>query len=838
MNFHSREPGATTAVGESISSSKSSSVTWKNTTIPLTRLKWKIPRKTSVSDGTSSDFANHDDTTDQSSTAEFYDGGAKKSLRSEAVVKLEPGMETRQRRAEDWAVYSDLHVLDDISTTSLPNTSRPNTNMITVSETLPTSGTTQPNTESRKSRLYTEDLAAGPSTSHIRSDVKDKWSFPTSGTTQPNTESRKSWLHTAAGPSNDCHAYTSSDVQSKQSFPTSQMNQANLELRKSRLHTEDLAAGPTCSTSGHASSDVHEASDGDDSRQSKKRCHRRRRSKRNKRKEQLADCPNSQKVETWFDFRGIETHLTTRRHSSNTRQHPQVHVAQNGPYYGASEPPWLDTLAYNRHRYDQPMSTTSHTILERPPLLPSPPCPPLSPPLMNFVPNTLYNYPSYPLYAYPPPPIPRVPPPQPPLLTRSNKSVTVWKVSAAPPQPLLSRNLETSDVMGACDGNPIVTAVHRSYVEIQEPKRKKPNQHQRRKKKKKKKAKLVLTVSKKSPKKSEESSVPVSKGVLGKRRRRSQRKKRKREEWKVKKQALKEAGQWPRPKRRKDMLSPGSPKDPTYSPSKWDPKAVAQSDGCMTRARTAATNTPRKQAMREAVREAYRHEDHGEGLRFAREILAKQGRSSDTGSSHKTTGGAVENGMGNENLTTPIRGGSEHPSSTPQSGYVEKSLRSGSSTGGQPRHPVASIPETPPSTTSAQYGNQTRLIADSDVAGPSTSSYRSREREQEHCMRIMDEVKRRTIPSRRTLSSVLVTPVQRAIVTRSVDSEGHDEHVKPVQSQGRGRGSSSDLINQLCQNLDDLQNRNNVIQRDGSIVPISKLLIFGTKYSYIISEHY
>ena len=786
-NSHSRESGAATAKGESISSNnKSSNVTWKNTTIPLTRLKWKIPRKSSISDGTSSDFANHDDTIDQSSTAELYDGGAKKSLRSEAVEKLEPGMETRQRRAEDWAVHSDLHVLEEITMTSLPNTSCPNTNMVAVSETCPTSGTTQSNTESRKSQLHTEDLVAGPSTSHI-----------------------------------------TSDVQSKLSFPTSQMNQSNAELRKSRLHTENLAAGP--STADHASSDVHEARDGDDSKQSKKCSQRRRRSKRNRRKEQLADCPNSKKVETWFDFRGIESHLTTRRRSSNTRQQPQVHAAQNGPYYGASEPPWVDTLAYNGHRYNQPMNTT-HALLEHPPLLPNPPRPPLSPPLMNFVPSTPYtcNYPSYPPYAYPPPPIPRGPPPQPPLLTRS-RSVTVWNISAAPPQALLSRNLETSgsDITGACDNNPIVTTVHRSYVEIQEPKRKRPNQRQRRKKKKK--AKLVLSVSKKSPKKSEESSVPVTKAVLAKRRRRSQRKKRKREEWKVKKQALKEAGQWPRPKRRRDMFSPGSPRDPTYSPSKWDPKAVAQSDGCMTRARTAATNTPRKQAMREAVREAYRHEDHGEGLRFAREILAKQGRSSDSGSSLKTTAmaacGAVESGMGNGNeyLTTPIKGGSECPSSTPQSGYVEKSPRRGSSTGGQPRHPVASIPETPPSTSSAQCGNRTCLMADSDVAGPSTASYRSQEWEQEHCMRIMDEVKRRTIPSRRTLSSVLVTPVQKAIVMRSADSEGQGEHVKPVQGQGRGRGSSSDLINQLCQNLDDLQNRNNIIQRDGSILPISKL---------------
>lgn len=830
---HSREFGATAAKVEHKNSGNN--IMWKNTTIPLTRLKWKIPRKPSVSDSTGSDFANHDDTTDQNNTG-YY--GAKAIPHSETVVKLEPGMEMRQRKAEavvklepglemsprkakDLAVYSDRHVVDDVPMTSLRYSSHPNTNS---TENCPTSRT---NTESKQSQQCTEDM-----------------------TTEPSTV-----LH------------TSSDVQSKQIFRASQ---PSAELKKSRLYTEDMAGGPTCSTAHHSSwsdTHVHIARGEDDDGGSKKRSYRRRRSKRNRQRELLTDCPNSQRqVETWFDFRGMETHLGTRRCSSNTaRQQPhQVHNDIAG-----NDASWWGPVTIGNHGNNRPMNATCDSLEERPPLLfPTPSLPPppphRGPPLMNFVPPiTSCNYVSTQLqppgpsasffsyppamapYAYPPPPPPQIPsrgpPLQPPLFTRSRSTAATMLNISPPPLPQYRRSvtyLGSSGVAGAY-GSDNPTSNFDSYadrgacVEIeQQPKRKKQNR------KRKKKTKLVLTVTRKSPKKSEDSSVPVSQAVLSKRKRRSRQKKRRREEWKIKKRELKEAGQWPPPKRRKKkdnvMFLPESPRDPTYSPSKWDPKAVVQSDGCMTRARTAATNTPRKQAMREAVREAYRHEDHSEGLRFAREILAKQGRTSDSGGtcSHNTTAAVVENGFGNGNgneySTTPTRevsSGSERPSSTPQSGYIEKSSRRGSSTG---RYPVASVPETPPSTMSTQHGNRTHLMSDSDTAGPSTSSCRPQEQEQEYCKRIVDEVKRRTVRSRKTLSSVLVTPVQKAIVRRLADSTGgQGEHVKSVsgQSRSRARASSSDLINQLCQNLDDLQNRNNIIQKDGSIVPISKFTV-------------
>ena len=849
-NSHSREPGATAVSNDNNSGSKSIDSTWKNTTIPLTRLKWKIPRKLSVS---SSEFANHDDTTDHSSRVDFHDGGAEEVSHSEvlepgmemrqrtagAVIKLEPEMEMRQRKAgavvkleprmevsrrndKDLAIYSGHQVCNDITTTSLPNTSRPKTASV---ENPPSS---------RRPLPHTEDMAAGPNTGvHVSSDVRSKQQ--SSHASRPDTESKK--------------------------LPP---------------HAEDAAAGP--STDFPRSPDAHIATDDEGnggSSQTKRRSKRRRRSKRNKRKEQLADCPNSRKDETWFDFRGIETHLTTRRRSSNiaTRQQPQAHAIQNDPYYGSGHASWLSTLSpySNWPVYNQPLNTMEYASLLPTPFSPPPPLPTSShypaPLLMNFVPrstsSSYYNnygrgqpsssssssspyFPPAPFSSYPPPPHhhiihggPLLPQPQPPTVTMiRHTGTTVNHIisSVTIPQPQVSvTSVENFSSAGAsCVGGENPSRDHEqegSCIEIQKPKRKRPSQQQRRRRKKEKKmANLVLTIMGEDPNKApEQSSEPVSEKVLAKRRRRSQRKKRKREEWKIKKRELKEAGQWPPPKRRKKKMgtfSAGSLRDPTYSPSKWDPKVVAQSGGCMTRARTAATNTPRKQAMREAVREAYRHEDLREGLRFAREILAKQGRSLDTGTS-SSNGSGADGGMGNRNelLTTPIREGSVSerpgPSSTPQSGYVEKSPISRSS---QLRRPVVSIPETPPSTMSAQNGNRTRLMLDSNVTGPSTSSYRYQEQEKEYCRRIVDEVKRRTIPGRRVLSSVLVTPVQKTVMMRSADCGGQDKRVKPVQGQGRGKPSSSDLINQLCQNLDDLQNRNNIIRRDGTVVPISKLV--------------
>ena len=52
-------------------------------------------------------------------------------------------------------------------------------------------------------------------------------------------------------------------------------------------------------------------------------------------------------------------------------------------------------------------------------------------------------------------------------------------------------------------------------------------------------------------------------------------------------------------------------------------KKRARAGSSRSRARTAATHTPRQNAMRAAVRESYRHDNHMEGLEWARAILAK-----------------------------------------------------------------------------------------------------------------------------------------------------------------------------------------------------------------------
>ena len=249
--------------------------------------------------------------------------------------------------------------------------------------------------------------------------------------------------------------------------------------------------------------------------------------------------------------------------------------------------------------------------------------------------------------------------------------------------------------------------------------------------------------------------------------------------------------------RRSDRFTcPQDANDPPYncSPSKWQNQndvANNLSERRSSRARTAATNTPRRQAMREAVRESYRHDNREEGLRFAQEILAKQGRIVRASPSRAAN-------VPSDPLTTPTRR-SSFVRATPQSGYV-------SHLSNQPYRTVEFVAETPPSTMSPRCRPHPKCESHSDVnVGPSHS-----QDYQELEDRVLQEVKERSVSSRRTLSSVLVTPLQQ----RERNCERRRDRKVEVES--------SDLIHQLCRSLDDLQNKNNIIKRDGSIIPISK----------------
>ena len=319
----------------------------------------------------------------------------------------------------------------------------------------------------------------------------------------------------------------------------------------------------------------------------------------------------------------------------------------------------------------------------------------------------------------------------------------------------------------------------------------------KRRRRRRRQPKLVLTMTKKMPRKSREQSSNDAR--TPKRRRR----KAHGSEWTDFKESNIDLS--PR-KVRLNTCSSGSANDPTYSPRNWDSNSLKSSERRMTRARTAATNTPRKKAMREAVMESYRHDNREEGLRFAREILAKQGRIAS-----RWTPCQFSDDECGTSVTTPTKDLGSHLA-TPQSGFVYQSS-------GDSHRPLMSIPETPPSTMSFQHGIRPRPVSNSNVfAG--INSPENRDLEQEYCMRVLDEVRRRSIPTRRMHTSVLVNPVQQ--VDRFSMRRRTSENEESWGDRSRAGRGSSGLIHQLCQNLDDLQNRNNIIQRDGSIVPLSK----------------
>ena len=80
--------------------------------------------------------------------------------------------------------------------------------------------------------------------------------------------------------------------------------------------------------------------------------------------------------------------------------------------------------------------------------------------------------------------------------------------------------------------------------------------------------------------------------------------------------------------------------------------------------------------------------------------------------------------------------------------------------------------------------------------------------------KVASEIKRRTVPEAR---KVLPLDLSHSFQYKSASTP--TSHVSVTPSAG---GSNSGLIDKICQNLDDLNNTKNVIQRDGTIVPLSK----------------
>ncbi len=216
---------------------------------------------------------------------------------------------------------------------------------------------------------------------------------------------------------------------------------------------------------------------------------------------------------------------------------------------------------------------------------------------------------------------------------------------------------------------------------------------------------------------------------------------------------------------------------------------AGQAPRSRSRARTAATHTPRRDPMREAVMESYKHSNKLEGLEWARAVLASANSSKRRG--HRRS-----------NIPAP------------SSGYVDRTSSEHGS--------FSRIERT--------YGftpNRNDLISPSLVSNTMLASLFSNSKPQSssddnslivskggEIERRSLEIQRRLSKKGRCLSGVLVTPVKvPGGENETSDASGH------VSTPECGK---DDLLGKLCQGLDDLESGNNIIERDGTVVPISK----------------
>ena len=274
-------------------------------------------------------------------------------------------------------------------------------------------------------------------------------------------------------------------------------------------------------------------------------------------------------------------------------------------------------------------------------------------------------------------------------------------------------------------------------------------------------------------------------------------------------------------------------------------------------ARTAATH---HSAMREAVRASYRYDSQEVGLKYAREILAQQRQVTPWKSTLSFT---PSQSCLEEGANTPLSGFSDRTltpsvgaSCSPLSSETPKRLRN------ERRERLDQYKGSPGSlslflrrevrvsraqrksarNSSSESSNQPRndYYGWSDDTSPLSVSHSINSRVfQDRIVSINDQEEResygRESPTRqivhvdskkRHLSEVLVTPVKVRIRENPV-----------VESDNEG--GETDLLSQLCQNLNDLQNKRNVIQRDGSIVPLreSTLDMYCTAVEQCVHVH-
>lgn len=220
---------------------------------------------------------------------------------------------------------------------------------------------------------------------------------------------------------------------------------------------------------------------------------------------------------------------------------------------------------------------------------------------------------------------------------------------------------------------------------------------------------------------------------------------------------------------------PDGPYRPSVSVS------MNERDAVFTRgkARTVASFTPQRRAIREAVRESYRHSNTGTGLEVARKIILAQHKPG-YDPNYPFQGASFS-------YRSPRPTGVRHQADTPLSGYC---------------------------TPNSDYSVSThRLHADpssgrANLTHSPLSAYSSLATNTDREHRVASEISRRTVPNRKLLT---------VFHNSSGMSPSRDQ-----QHTSNGGSSDGGLLDEICQNLDDLNNTQNVVKRDGSIIPMSE----------------
>ena len=215
------------------------------------------------------------------------------------------------------------------------------------------------------------------------------------------------------------------------------------------------------------------------------------------------------------------------------------------------------------------------------------------------------------------------------------------------------------------------------------------------------------------------------------------------------------------------------------------------------RARTAATHTSRYSAMRQAVKESYRHQDQTEGLQCARNVLAnarlrpniyqnrnlplgQKGSMKNEGFDYGTSEGDNSVGFHYRDQSTPV--------------YRTYGFTPSSSSSFYPSHlPVSKSPSTPK-----------RISSESSHSVKRKLMLKEKQRV---------EIQRRLSSRGRSLSHVQVTPVRL--------QRNRGEYNNRISSWCTSP-RDSDLVESLCGKMDDLEDKGAMIRRNGTIVSIRK----------------